>query len=105
MSREKNAARPGGGATGAPEHPPPSQPVAVALTVAAASREWITGAKNGVIKSRSGRRYGPQTVETHEYRLPLHVLTYIGRLPVTAVTPGSCAVERIEGFLESAGGR
>jgi integrase len=46
------------------------------------------GALQGVVRSRQGTRYRAGSVHTHEYRLRLHVLPYIGAVPVAAITPG-----------------
>jgi integrase len=58
------------------------------VTVADACRAWVNGALAGVVRTRSGRRYREASVYTGEYRLRLHVLPYVGALPVTALTPG-----------------
>lgn len=59
------------------------------LTVEQAAREWVVGAMSGVVKARRGRRYRESSVRTHEGRLRLHVLPYLGGLPAATVTPGT----------------
>ncbi|WP_217915870.1 tyrosine-type recombinase/integrase [Miltoncostaea marina] len=59
------------------------------ITVLDACREWAVGALRGTVRTRSGRRYRESSVHTCEYRLRLHVLPYLGRLPVGALTAGT----------------
>ncbi len=68
--------------------PLPSTPAADPLTVAQACSAGVVGALQGVVRTRSGRRYREGSVHTGEYRLRLHVLPYIGAVPVASLTPG-----------------
>ena len=70
-----------------PERPTLSAPI-TPLTVEGACREWIAGAESGVVRTPKGRPYREGTLYTTEDRLRLHVLPYIGAMPVATLTPG-----------------
>ncbi len=84
------AGRPLGTSSPAGEEVPPAP-----LALREACREWGRLAEAGVVRSRSGKRYREGTLHTTRYRLRLHVLPYLGRLPVASITPGV-----IRGWLE-----
>lgn len=72
---------------------------AAPMTLVDACRAWVIGARTGVVRTKGGRRYRDSSVHTGEYRLRLHVLPYLGALPVGAVTPGMLRrwLEELEG--------
>lgn len=70
-----------------PEVPSPAF-TASPVTVAGACREWLHGARDGVVRTRSDRRYREGSIHTTHYRLRLHVEPYFRGVPVAAITPG-----------------
>lgn len=54
-------------------------------TVEQVASEWLTGAREGVIRNRSGDRYKPSAIRGYERNLRLRVVPAIGRVKFSAV--------------------
>ncbi len=71
--------------------PPPGRPRTLAfqaLTVTEAARDYISGAVEGKVLTRSQRPYAPSTIRSQENVLRRWVLPRIGRVPITALGRG-----------------
>jgi integrase len=55
------------------------------LTVAEAAEHWLADAKAGVALTRSGKRYKPSLIRTHESDLRRNVLPYIGAVKLASL--------------------
>jgi integrase len=55
-------------------------------TVAEAAAEWIAGARIGVVRNRSGRRYKPSALRSYEIALQSRVIPVFGREALAAIT-------------------
>jgi integrase len=55
-------------------------------TLHEAAQEWLTDARAGVARTRSGDRYKPSAVRTYRIALRAHILPRFGHLRVTALT-------------------
>src|SRR5215207_3372706 len=57
-----------------------------AVTVDEAAKSWLTGARNGSIRNRSGDPYKPSAIRAYEKELRLRVLPAFGRRRLTDIT-------------------
>ena len=55
-------------------------------TIADAAEAWLAGAREGVIRTRSGDPYKPSAIRAYEAALRLRVLPELGRVKVSAIT-------------------
>ena len=55
-------------------------------TLREAASDWITAARAGVVRTRSGHRYKPSTIRTYQRALHAHILPRLGHLRLTAIT-------------------
>ena len=56
------------------------------LTLAEAADEWLSGARVGVVRTRSGERYKPSAIRSYEAALRNYLLPEFGHLRLTAIT-------------------
>jgi hypothetical protein len=55
-------------------------------TLAEAADEWLTAARMGVIRTRSGEPYKPSALRSYEQALRIKVVPELGRLRLSALT-------------------
>jgi integrase len=54
-------------------------------TVAQVADDWLKGAREGVIRNRSGDQYKPSALRTYEANLRLRVIPHLGKMKFSAV--------------------
>jgi hypothetical protein len=58
------------------------------LTIASAAESWLTGARSGTIRNRSGHPYKPSAIRGYEQALHDYVLPAFGRTRLSELTRG-----------------
>jgi hypothetical protein len=71
------------------------------LTLAEAAEEWLSGARTGVVRTRSGERYKPSAIRSYEAALRNYLLPQLGHLRLTAIT--RARIQNLADSLTTAG--
>jgi hypothetical protein len=62
------------------------------ITVEQAATAWLDGAREGLIRPRSGAPYKPSAIRTYEAALRLRVLPRLGHVRLSEVTEPICRI-------------